>query len=59
MPSLMFAIMKEDPIQPSVLDSSISPVWDAILTKVLAKDRDQRYATVKDFAVAVREAAAR
>jgi len=59
MPSLMFAIMKEDPIQPSVLDSSISPVWDAILAKVLAKERDQRYATVKDFAVAVRDAAAR
>jgi CHASE2 domain-containing sensor protein/predicted Ser/Thr protein kinase len=59
MPSLMFAIMKEDPIQPSVLDSSISPVWDTILAKVLAKERDQRYATVKDFAAAVRDAAVR
>jgi len=59
MPSLMFAIMKEEPPQPSSLDGKIAPVWDEILKKALAKKRDERYATVKEFATAVRDAAAR
>jgi len=59
MPSLWFAITKEEPLQASLIDASVSPVWDAILNKVLAKNRDERYATVKEFAVAVRDASAR
>jgi serine/threonine-protein kinase len=59
MPSLMFAIMKEEPTKPSTVDTAISPVWDPILEKALAKNRDERYATVKEFAQAVRDAPAR
>jgi serine/threonine-protein kinase len=56
MPSLMFAIMKDEPPQPSSVDTNISPVWDEILKKALAKSRDDRYPTVKDFATAVKDA---
>ena len=59
MPSLMFAIMKEEPPAASTLDKGISPAWDEILKKALAKKRDDRYATVKDFVTAVRDAPAR
>ena len=59
MPSLMFAIMKEEPLQASVIDASVSTAWDPILKKVLAKNRAERYATARDFGVAVRDAAAR
>jgi CHASE2 domain-containing sensor protein/tRNA A-37 threonylcarbamoyl transferase component Bud32 len=54
-PSLMFAIIKEDPNPPSLVDPNISPAWDAIVMKALAKDRDQRYPTAKDFAQAVKD----
>ena len=54
MPSLMFAIIKEEPPSPSTVDASIAPVWGEILKKALAKNRDERYATVKEFATAVR-----
>jgi CHASE2 domain-containing sensor protein/predicted Ser/Thr protein kinase len=58
-PSLMMAIMKKDPPPPSSLDPGCHPSWDAIVKKVLAKERGERYATVKEFAVAVRDAQAR
>jgi hypothetical protein len=51
--------MKEEPPQPSTVDSSVATVWDEILKKALAKNRDERYATVKDFGTAVRDAPAR
>jgi CHASE2 domain-containing sensor protein/tRNA A-37 threonylcarbamoyl transferase component Bud32 len=53
-PSLMFAILKEEPPLPSLTDPNISPAWDAIVMKALAKDRDERYLSAKDFAQAVK-----
>jgi serine/threonine-protein kinase len=58
-PSLVFAILKEDPPPPSLVDPSISPAWDEIVRKALAKNRDERYATAREFAQAVRDAPAR
>jgi len=58
-PSLWLAITKADPPRPSSVDSDVHPAWDEILKKALAKDRNQRYATVKELAVAVRDARAR
>jgi eukaryotic-like serine/threonine-protein kinase len=59
MSSLMFAIIKGDPAQPSTVDSKIHIVWDEILRKALAKNREERYATVKQLAQAVRAASVR
>jgi serine/threonine-protein kinase len=58
-PSLMFAIIKEDPRPPSEVDPSVSPVWDPIVMKALAKDKEQRYAHARDLAQAVKDAPAR
>jgi serine/threonine-protein kinase len=58
-PSLMFAIIKEDPSPPSLVDPSISKAWDAIVMKALAKKLEDRYPTAKDFAQAVKDAPGR
>jgi serine/threonine-protein kinase len=58
-PSLMFAILKTDPEPPSLVDTGISSAWDEIVGKALAKNRDERYATAKDLAQAVRDAPVR
>ena len=54
-PSLMFAILKEEPPPPSQVDPNVSPAWDAIVARALAKNRDERYQTAKDFAQAVKD----
>jgi serine/threonine-protein kinase len=59
MPSLMMEIMRKDPRPASSVDPSVHPAWDDILKKVLAKNRAERYAAVKDFALAVRDCNAR
>jgi serine/threonine-protein kinase len=53
--SLMFAIIKEDPPPPSLVDPSVATAWDAIVMKALAKNRDERYQKAKDFAQAVKD----
>ena len=58
-PALMFAIIKAEPEPPSTLDPKIDPAWDPIVRKALAKDRDQRYASARELAEAVRDAPAR
>ena len=57
--SLMFAVLKEEPPPPSQIDANVSPAWDATVMKALAKNRDERYATAKEFAQAVRDTPAR
>jgi serine/threonine-protein kinase len=54
-PSLMFAILKEEPKPPSGVDPGIAPGWDEIVLKALAKDREKRYASAKEFAQAVKD----
>ncbi len=54
--SLMFAIVKADPAQPSAVDAKIGTTWDQILAKALAKNPAQRFASARDLAVAVRDA---
>jgi serine/threonine-protein kinase len=51
-------IMQDDPPQPSSLVQNVSPVFDAIVRKALAKSPDQRYATAREFAAALRGALA-
>ena len=57
--SLMFAIIQGTPAQPSTVDGKINTTWDEILRKALAKDREARYATAKEFAQAIKDVPAR
>ena len=47
-------IMQDDPPLPSSLVKSVSPVFDGIVNKALAKDPAQRYASAREFAAALR-----
>jgi serine/threonine-protein kinase len=58
MASTMLAILQTDPAHPSTLDTKIHPAWDEILRKALAKNREDRYATARELAQAVRDAPA-
>jgi Protein kinase domain len=49
-------IMQDDPPQPSSVVASVSPVYDAIVAKALAKSPAQRYASAKEFAGELRGA---
>lgn len=42
-------IMQEDPVLPSVMNPAISPAFDAVILRALAKKPDDRYATAHDF----------
>ena len=58
-PSLMLAIARAEPTQPSTADGRVDAAWDGILRKALARNRDERYATAREFAQAVRDAPVR
>jgi len=47
-------IMEDRPPQPSSLVQSVSPAFDAIVDKALAKKAADRYASAKEFAAALR-----
>jgi CHASE2 domain-containing sensor protein/tRNA A-37 threonylcarbamoyl transferase component Bud32 len=58
--TLMFSIIQPNPAKPpSTVDAKVSTAWDGILAKALAKNRDERYASAKEFAEAVKDAPAR
>src|SRR5678810_315513 len=50
-PSLLFAVVQEMPLRPSAI-SQVSPQIDAVLKIALAKDRDARFATARELAIA-------
>jgi len=50
-------IIQEDPPMPSSLNVGVSPEFDRVVAKALAKNPDQRFATAREFAVALRRAA--
>jgi len=52
--AMMFAIIQTNPVRASEANASVHSAWDEILRKALAKDREQRYATARDFVQAIR-----
>src|SRR3954470_21438954 len=48
-------IMEEDPPSPSTKVFTVSPMFDGIVNKALAKKPEQRYQNAKEFAEALRE----
>jgi tRNA A-37 threonylcarbamoyl transferase component Bud32 len=54
--AVMFAILQEEPAPPSTVDPGrkVSPEWDPVVAKAMAKDLEERYQSADDFANAVR-----
>ena len=49
-------IMQDDPPRPSTVVQSVSPIFDGIVNKSLAKKPGERYASAREFALALRSA---
>ncbi len=49
-------IIQEDPPLPSSINTNVSPLFDAVVNKALAKTADARYQSAKEFAAALRRA---
>jgi serine/threonine-protein kinase len=56
--TIMHNVLELDPPPPSKLNSEVPPAFDAVLRKALAKRRDDRFATAREFADALNAAAA-
>jgi serine/threonine protein kinase len=49
-------IIQEEPPLPSSLNNAITPLFDAVVNKALAKDPDRRFQSARDLAVALKRA---
>src|SRR5713226_253784 len=49
-------IIQEEPPLPSSLNNSVTPLFDAVVNKALAKDPEQRYQSARDLAIGLRKA---
>jgi eukaryotic-like serine/threonine-protein kinase len=49
-------IIQEEPPLPSSLNNAVTPYFDAVVNRALAKSLDTRYRSAKDFAVALKGA---
>ncbi|HYD07761.1 MAG TPA: serine/threonine-protein kinase, partial [Reyranella sp.] len=49
-------IIQEDPPLPSSLNNAITPVFDAVVNKALAKNVDERFQTARDLGAALKRA---
>jgi serine/threonine-protein kinase len=54
--AMMLAILQEEPPMPSTVDPGrkVSPAWDTVVAKALAKKPEERYQSADEFANAVR-----
>ena len=57
--AIMTAIAQKDPIAPSMLNPALPPGIDAVVATALAKEREHRFASAEDFALALRAVARR
>jgi serine/threonine-protein kinase len=49
-------IIQEEPPLPSSINTSVTPLFDAVVNKALAKDPEQRYQSARDLAIGLRKA---
>jgi eukaryotic-like serine/threonine-protein kinase len=59
MPSLWLAITRTEPPGPSTVVAELGAAWDSILRRALAKRREDRYQTAREFVEAVKDAPGR
>ena len=53
--SIMFKVLREQPVPPSVLNAALAPAWNSVVEKAIAKNPDDRFQSAQAFAAAIRE----
>ncbi len=53
--TIMHKVLKEEPLAPSMLNTTLPPAWDAVVRKSMAKNPDQRYQSAAEFSQAIRD----
>jgi len=48
--TIMHKVLKEDPLPPSALNTTLPPAWDAVVKKAIAKNPIDRYQRASQFA---------
>jgi len=52
--TIMYKVLREEPVPPSKINLSVSPRLDAVLQKALAKNPNERFQSASEFADAIR-----
>jgi eukaryotic-like serine/threonine-protein kinase len=56
--AIMHKVLNTEPLPPSALSVTVTPAFDAVVAKAMAKRPDDRFASASEFAVALRDAQA-
>ena len=56
--TIMYKVLSEEPLAPSMLNSTLPTAWDNVVRKSMAKKVAERYQSAAEFAAAIRAAAA-
>jgi hypothetical protein len=54
--TIMYKVLREEPVPPSQINLSLAPALDAVMRKAIAKNPNDRFQTGKEFADALRAA---
>ena len=54
--TIMYKVLREEPLAPSLLNTSLPPALDEVLKKAIAKRADQRFQTAAEFNAALQAA---
>ena len=57
--TIMYKVLREEPLPPSTLNLTLPAAWDAVVKKAIAKVPADRFQSAKEFADAIRSAAVR
>ncbi|HOE41999.1 MAG TPA: serine/threonine-protein kinase [Rhodoferax sp.] len=57
--TIMYKVLREEPIAPSLLNLALPPAFDEVLRKAIAKSPEQRFQTAAEFNAAVQAALSR
>ena len=56
--TIMYKVLREEPLAPSMLNVSLPAAFDAVVKRAMAKNPDERYQTAQEFSDAIKTAVA-
>ena len=54
--TIMYKVLREEPLAPSMLNVALPPAFDTVVKKAMAKNPDERYQTAQEFSDAIKAA---